>query len=61
MIFGGISLKWKTPFISIQGNINSHVYFDDCIDGAEIIPNMNQIWKSKLGLCSRWSNESHLI
>lgn len=44
MIFGGISLNWKSPLISIQGNIDSKVYIDDCIDGAEIFPNMNCIY-----------------
>ena len=41
MMFGGICYKWKTPLICIDGNIDSITYFDECIDGTDMIPMMN--------------------
>ena len=41
MIFGGISYRWKSPLICIQGNINSDVYVVECIDQSGIIVEMN--------------------
>ena len=44
MMYGGICYNWKTPLICIEGNIDSVVYCDDCIDGTGLIPQMNQIY-----------------
>lgn len=44
MFFGGISYNLKTPLIFVDGNINVHVYVDDCIDGSELIPDMNRVY-----------------
>ena len=47
MIFGGISYNWKTPLISIEGNVNSTIYIDECIDLSGMIPEMNSIYGVK--------------
>lgn len=45
MIFGGISYRWKIQFICIQGNVNSDVFIDDCIDQSGITIEMNKHYR----------------
>ena len=47
MLFGGISYRWKSPLVSVEGSINSEAYMDDCIDESGIIPEMNRIYGPK--------------
>ena len=44
MMFGGISYIWKTPLICVDGNIDSAVYCDECIDGTGMVPKMNELY-----------------
>ena len=44
MFFGGISYNLKTPLIFVDVIINAHVYVDDCINGSELIPDMNRVY-----------------
>ena len=44
MMFGGISYRWKSPLICVDGNIDSEVYCDECIDGTGMILKMNEIY-----------------
>lgn len=44
MIYGGISKKYTTPLIALEGSIDSARYMDDCIDGSGIIVGMNEAY-----------------
>ncbi len=44
MVFGGISYKYTTPLITIQGTIDANDYVDDCIDQSGLILGMNNAY-----------------
>lgn len=44
MVFGGISYNHQTPIVFIDGTIDSSVYIDECIDGTELIWDMDRVY-----------------
>lgn len=44
MIFGGISKKFRTPLIALDGSIFAESYIDECIDDSGLIPGMNEAY-----------------